>query len=356
MTVPVTRTVGDAARGAMFGLCAAALFGLSAPVAKLLLAEVSPVLLAGLLYLGAAAGLWLHRAVRPASSEASLVRTDVPKLAVVVLAGGILAPVLMLFGLERVTALSGSLLLNLEAPFTVLLAVVLFREHLGRHAALAALFIFAGAGVLKLESGALGADTTGVLLLAAACLCWALDNNLTQRLTLRDPFAIVRVKTLVAGGTNVALGLVVVGGTWPDLRYVLAAMLLGSVSYGLSIVLDAYALRFVGAAREAAYFATAPFVGALLSVVFLGDSVRWDTLVAMASMVLGVALLLRERHAHAHTHEPLEHEHLHEHDEHHQHDHAPGDPVGSSHSHRHRHDALVHDHPHLPDAHHRHPH
>ncbi|MBP7680543.1 MAG: EamA family transporter [Deltaproteobacteria bacterium] len=350
------RALGDSARGAVFGLCAAATFGLSAPVAKLLLTEVSPVLLAGLLYLGAAAGLWLHRAVRPASSEARLVRADVPKLAGVVLAGGILAPVLMLFGLERVTGLSGSLLLNLEAPFTVLLAVLLFREHLGRHAALAALFIFAGAGVLKLESGALGADTAGVLLLAAACLCWALDNNLTQRLTLRDPFAIVRVKTLMAGGTNVTLGLLIAGGAWPDVRYVGGAMLLGSVSYGLSIVLDAYALRFIGAAREAAYFATAPFVGALLSVVILGDHLRWDTLLAMLSMVLGVVLLLRERHAHLHTHEVLEHEHLHEHDVHHQHEHAPDDPVGSPHSHWHRHDALVHDHPHVPDVHHRHPH
>ena len=356
MTALAPRTLADSTKGALFGLCAAALFGLSAPVAKVLLAEVSPVLLAGLLYLGAATGLWLHRAMRPTSSEARLARADVPKLAGVVLAGGVLAPVLMLFGLERVTGLSGSLLLNLEAPFTVLLAVVLFREHLGWHAALAALFIFAGAGVLKLESGALGADTAGVLLLAAACLCWALDNNLTQRLTLRDPFAIVRVKTLIAGCTNVTLGLIVVGGTWPDLRYVVVAMLLGSVSYGLSIVLDAYALRFVGAAREAAYFATAPFVGAFVSVVVLGDSVRWDTLVAMLSMALGVALLLRERHAHVHTHEMLEHEHLHEHDEHHQHQHVPGDPTGSPHSHWHRHSALVHDHPHVPDAHHRHLH
>lgn len=356
MTVPGKAALGDSARGAVFGLLAAALFGLSAPVAKLLLAEVPPVLLAGLLYLGAATGLWMHRALRPATNEARLVRSDVPKLAAVVFFGGILAPVLMLFGLQRVTALSGSLLLNLEAPFTVLLAVVLFREHLGRHAAFAGLFIFAGAGVLKLESGALGADTAGVLLLAAACLCWALDNNLTQGLTLRDPFAIVRVKTLVAGGTNVTLGLIVAGGTWPNVRYVVGAMLLGSLSYGLSILLDAYALRFIGAAREAAYFATAPFVGALVSVVLLGDRLRWDTLVAMSSMSLGVVLLLRERHAHAHTHEALEHEHLHEHDEHHQHGHGPDDPVGSPHSHRHRHTPLVHDHPHVPDAHHRHTH
>lgn len=343
-------------RGAAFGLGAAALFGLSAPLAKVLLGEVSPVLLAGLLYLGAACGLWLHRLIRPSTTEARLVRADVPRLAGVVLAGGVLGPVLMLFGLQRVTALAGLLLLNLEAPFTVLLAVVLFREHLGRFAAGAAALILGGALVLRLEPGALGADTTGVLLLAGACLCWALDNNLTQRLSLRDPFAIVRVKTLGAGLVNTALGLFVARGQLPDAAYVVGALVLGSLSYGVSVVLDAYALRLVGAAREAAYFATAPFVGALASVAFLGDSLRWSDAIAMAAMGLGVALLLRERHGHRHEHDPREHEHLHEHDEHHRHEHAPGDPSGEPHSHRHRHAPLVHDHPHLPDAHHRHRH
>jgi drug/metabolite transporter (DMT)-like permease len=176
--------------------------------------------------------------------------------------------------LARVTALSGSLLLNLEAPFTVVLALAAFREHLGRDGIIAAALIVAGALVIKLEPGALGADTLGIALLASACACWALDNNLTQRLSLRDPFAIVRVKTLGAGIVNTALGLIVTRGEIPSASYVSGAMLLGSVSYGISVVLDAYALRLIGAAREAAYFATAPFVGALVSIVFLGESLR----------------------------------------------------------------------------------
>lgn len=356
MTDAAKPSLGRSARGAAFGLGAAALFGLSTPLAKVLLGAVSPVLLAGLLYLGAAAGLWLHHALRPSTKEAPLGRDDLPQLAVVVIAGGIVAPVLMLFGLHRVTALAGSLLLNLEAPFTVLLAVALFREHLGRYAAGAVAFIVGGALVLELEPGALGADATGVLLLAGACLCWALDNNLTQRLSLRDPFAIVRVKTLAAGVVNTALGLVVTGGQLPAAAYVGGALVLGSVSYGVSVVFDAYALRLVGAAREAAYFATAPFVGALAAIVVLGDSMRWYEVVAMGSMAVGIALLLREKHSHPHEHEALEHEHLHEHDEHHQHAHAPGDPAGEPHNHRHRHEPLAHDHPHLPDVHHRHPH
>ncbi len=343
-------------RGAALGLAAAASFGLSAPLAKLLLASISPVLLAGLLYLGAAAGLWLHRLARPSTKEAQLSRADVPKLAAVVAAGGILGPLLMLLGLSRVTGLAGSLLLNLEAPFTVLLAVVFFREHLGRYAAAAAAFILGGALVLKLQPGALGADTAGVALLAAACLCWAIDNNLTQRLSLRDPFAIVRVKTLVAGVFNTALGLILARGQLPRGEYVVGALVLGSFSYGVSVVLDAYALRLVGAVREAAYFATAPFIGALGALVLLREPLRWFDAAAMGSMGVGVVLLLRERHSHVHAHDALNHEHLHQHDEHHRHEHGPDDPAGEPHNHRHQHVRLVHDHPHLPDAHHRHGH
>lgn len=340
----------------MFGLAAAALFGASTPLAKMLLSTIDPTLLAGLLYLGAAVGLWLHRAVTPTTNEAPLTRDDVPRLAGVVLAGGVIAPVLMLFGLQRVTALSGSLLLNLEAPFTVLLAVLLFREHLGCYAAGAIAFILSGAAVLKAAPGTLGADAVGVMLLAAACLCWALDNNLTQRLSLRDPFAIVRIKTLVAGVANTVLGLLVTNEDLPATAYILGALALGSMSYGVSVVLDAYALRLVGAAREAAYFATAPFVGALISVVVLGDSLRWFDLIALACMGVGVGLLLRERHGHLHAHDAIEHVHLHEHDEHHQHLHAADDPPGVSHSHRHRHEPIVHQHAHVPDIHHRHRH
>ena len=314
------------------------------------------MLLAGLLYLGAAAGLWLHRVVRPSTIEAPVTYDDIPKLAGVVVAGGIIGPLLMLFGLARVTALTGSLLLNLEAPLTVLIALAAFHEHLGRHAAAAMACIAGGAVMLKLEPGALGADTAGVLLLTGACFCWALDNNLTQRLSLHDPFAIVRVKTLVAGVFNTALGLLVSGGHMPKAQHVAGAMLLGSLSYGISVVLDAYALRLIGAAREAAYFATAPFMGAVASLFVLRDSLRWFDAIAMLLMGVGVVLLLRERHAHVHLHEQLEHEHLHEHDEHHRHEHGPDDPIAEPHSHPHVHVRLVHDHPHLPDAHHRHGH
>lgn len=342
-------------RGALFGLLAAALFGLSAPLAKRLLGEMTPQILAGLLYLGAGLGLSGWRAIRPASSEAPISRADAPTLMVVALAGGVLGPLLMLVGLNRVSAVAGSLLLNLEGPFTMAIAVLVFREHLGRYGLAAVACILLGAALLRFQPGTFAADTSGILCLAGACLAWGVDNNLTQRLSLKDPFAIVRFKSLSAGAVNLTLGLVL-GGRLPQLEIVLLALLLGLFSYGASVVLDAYALRMVGAAREAAYFATAPFVGVLAAVAMLGEPLRPFDVAAMLLMGVGVAALLRERHSHQHEHEALRHAHLHEHDEHHQHAHAPGDPPGEPHSHAHRHAPLLHDHPHVPDAHHRHRH
>jgi drug/metabolite transporter (DMT)-like permease len=345
----------DSRRGGIYGLLAAALFGLSAPIAKHLLGDVSPQVLAGLLYLGAGVGLSAWRAARPSAHEAALKRPDLLPLLGVIVSGGVLGPLLMLVGLERVSAVVGSLLLNLEGPLTMLLAVLFFREHLGRYGLVAATFILGGAALLKLETRSGGVDGWGMLAVGLACLAWAIDNNLTQRLSLRDPFAIVRIKTLAAGSFNLAVGFLL-GGQLPGWRITAGALVLGLLSYGASVVLDAYALRLVGAAREAAYFATAPFVGALAATVISDVGFRLLDVAAMCTMAVGAAALLLERHSHRHEHDAIEHEHAHEHDGHHQHLHGPEDPLGEPHSHPHRHVPLVHDHPHLPDVHHRHRH
>jgi drug/metabolite transporter (DMT)-like permease len=346
----------DAHRGAALGLGAAALFGLSAPLAKALLGAMSPQVLAGLLYLGGGVALTIYRRVRPSVTEAPLERGDWGRLLVIVLAGGVAGPLLMLHGLQRTTAVTGSLLLNLEAPFTVAMAVIVFREHVGRAALAGMALIIGGAALLKLEAGSHGAELAGGLLVVGACAAWALDNNVTQRLSLRDPVALVRVKALGAGGFNLVIGLVLAGGELPSAAVIAAALVVGSLSYGLSIVMDTYALRLVGAAREAAYFATAPFVGALAAAPLLGEALTFADLGVMALMAVGVAFLLREHHSHEHAHEELEHAHVHVHDEHHHHEHGPGDPPGEPHAHRHRHRPLVHDHPHVSDLHHRHRH
>lgn len=341
--------------GALLGLLAAAFFGVSAPLAKLLLGELRPQLLAGLLYLGAGIGLSIFRVVRPNKTESPIQRSDVLPLLGVICFGGVVGPLAMLLGLNRLGALTGSLLLNLEAPLTILLAVLFFGEHMGRCAAAAAVLILGGAALLKLQPRTTGADGWGVVLIASACLCWALDNNLTQRLSLRDPLALVRVKALAAGSFNLLIALLL-SASFPRPSLVASALLLGSISYGVSVVLDAYAMRLVGAAREAAFFATAPFIGALASVLLCGDQLGLVDVGAMTIMSLGIALLLRERHAHEHAHPEIWHEHAHHHDAHHHHEHAPDDPPGEPHSHRHQHAPLVHDHPHLPDLHHRHRH
>jgi drug/metabolite transporter (DMT)-like permease len=345
--------------GALYALLAAALFGASAPLAKRLLPDVGPVLLAGLLYLGAGVGLSVYRLLRPRrSAEAALRRADLAPLAGVVALGGVAGPVLMLVGLGRLSGVAGALLLNLEGPLTAMVAVLLFREHLGRRAALATALVVAGAVVLGYRPGAIGGGAEGgsglgALAIAGACLAWAIDNNLTQRLSLRDPVALVRIKTLGAGACNLTIGLLL-GQHLPALRIAGAALAVGAASYGASVVLDVHALRRLGAAREAAFFATAPFVGALAAVPVLGESFGFVELAAGALMIAGVLVLLRERHSHVHTHAPIEHDHRHVHDEHHQHAHEG--PVVEPHSHLHRHEPLTHEHPHTSDLHHRHRH
>jgi drug/metabolite transporter (DMT)-like permease len=347
----------DQTKGAVCGLGAAALFGVSAPVAKLLLQRAEALPLAALLYLGAF-GLLSALGALPVRSfregrEPRLRLADAQWVLGIAVLGGMLGPVLMLVGLTRVSGTTGSLLLNLEGPFTIVLAVLVFREHLGRAGIIAVTLILAGALALGVEAGQLRGDVRGVLALAGACLSWGLDNNLVQRLSVRDPVALARAKTAIAGVGNVVLALVM-HSRWPSTAVVLGALALGAMSYGLSILLDVYALRYVGAAREAAYFATAPFVGAIVAVPLLGERPGALQVGAAGLLVAGVFFLLRERHGHVHRHEALEHEHLHVHDEHHRHEHEG--PVTEPHSHLHRHAPLTHDHAHVSDLHHRHPH
>jgi len=336
-------------RGSALGLASALLFGLGAPVSKLLLPGTQPLVLAALLYLGAGLAFLV---ARPSRAEAPLARSDAPWLAASVIAGAGAAPVLMLFGLARLSGLAGSLLLNLEAPFTIALAVLIFGEHLSRREAAAAAIVVLGGALIGARGGWSG-SAAGAVSIALACLCWAIDNNVSARLALKDPIRVLRIKALCAGAANLVLALAL-GGSLPPIATCAAALALGSVSYGASLLLYLRAQRALGAARQAVLFAAAPFAGALASVPLLGDRPSALDLAAAALMALGIAGLLRARHAHLHTHEPLEHDHLHVHDAHHPHAHQPG--VAEPHSHPHTHEPLEHEHPHVSDPHHRHPH
>ena len=344
-------------RGIGLALLAALLFGLSAPIAKGLLEATSPQLLAGLLYLGSGGGLFLVFLARRrrTRAEAPLTRRDVPWLAGAIGTGGVIAPVLLMIGLQHTEASTASLLLNLEGVFTAMLAWFAFRENVDRRVALGMAAIVAGSVVLSWQGNVTTRGIIGPLAIAGACLAWGVDNNLTQKVSAGDPVEIAMLKGVIAGTVNLAIALAL-GSPRPPGRAAAGALVLGFLSYGLSLVLFVLALRRLGTARTGAYFSTAPFVGAIASLILFRDPVTPSLAIAGVFMAAGVWLHATERHEHAHVHEPFEHEHLHVHDAHHEHGHGANDPPGEPHSHVHRHERLAHAHAHYPDIHHRHTH
>ena len=345
--------------GAPLAILSAALFGASTPFAKLLLGNgVSPWLLAGILYLGSGIGLFVVHLVRGLKgigvAEASLKRSDLPWLGLVVLTGGAIGPVLLMIGLSSTSASSAALLLNLEGLATMTIAWLVFRESVDRRLMLGAAAILAGALLISWQ-GAVGGVGLGALAITGACLAWGIDNNLTRKLSSADPVQIALIKGLVAGSVNLALALAL-GARMPPFPPLAGAAIVGFLGYGVSLVFFVLGLRRLGAARTGAYFSAAPFIGAILSLLIFKEPLTARLIAAGGLMALGLYLHLTERHVHTHTHEPLDHSHGHVHDEHHQHVHHRADPAGEPHSHRHHHAPMRHKHPHYPDIHHRHDH
>lgn len=341
-------------RYALLALASAALFGAAAPAVKPIAGNLNPILLAGLLYAGSFLGLLVATTVRgQASGEARLRRGDIPTLGGAILTGGVMAPVLLIWGLSGLAASAASLLLAAEAVLTVLVAALLFREPVATRIWVAAALVLAASALLSWTPGLSIPVSLHALAVLAACLLWGLDNNLTSRIASADPYAIAMWKGLAAGGINtaigVALGPAALGASW------LAALGIGAIGYGASLVLYVLALRHLGAARTAAHFGTAPFFGAAISIALLGEPLTPALAVAFALAALGTWVALTERHEHEHVHEAIEHDHRHVHDVHHRHAHQ-GDEGTEPHSHRHRHEPIRHRHAHLPDLHHRHRH
>ncbi|MFV0260267.1 MAG: DMT family transporter [Acidimicrobiales bacterium] len=334
-------------------LVAAALFGASAPAAATLAGGMSPLVLAGLLYLGAGLAV-LPRVVSQPPDRLALQRDAGPAV-VAVIAGGAVGPALLMAGLARTSAANASILLNLELAATVALAATVFREHLGRRLLIGAGMVVLAGAVLVWEPGA--ALDTGALFVAAACAAWGIDNGVTARIDQLSPEHVVALKGFGAGAVNLLLGLVIAEvDVGLGVGSALAAVAIGALGYGVSIVLWVKGARDLGAARGQVIFAAAPFIGAVVAWTVLGEPVAVIQLVAVALAVVGVAVSLESSHEHQHTHTPVEHEHEHEHEHSHgegHHDHhdlaAPG-----IHAHRHHHQAVTHAHPHVPDLHHRH--
>jgi drug/metabolite transporter (DMT)-like permease len=341
-------------RGIPAALAAALLFGVATPVAKLLLGPLDPWMLAGVLYLGSGIGLAAVHFTR-IERGARITRREAPWLVGAIAAGGLIAPLLLMWGLAHTRASAASLLLNSEAVFTALIAWFVFRENFDRRIAVGMLLIVLGAAVLSWPGTRDGTATLPALAIVAACVAWALDNNLTRKVALVDPMTIAMVKGLVGGTVNLGLAFAT-GSSLPAATPLVVAGGLGFVSYGLSLVLFVTALRALGTARTAAYFSTAPFAGAALSVLILPEEVTWRLGAAALLMAVGVWLHLTEHHVHTHSHEAMDHEHEHEHDAHHRHQHAMPVAPGIRHSHWHHHESMTHTHEHYPDSHHRHRH
>lgn len=347
--------------GVAYAFLAAITFGASTPFAKLLVGQVAPVVLAGLLYLGSGLGLlsWLTFRALGATSEngasSRITRKDVPRLAGAILFGGIAGPVLLMLGLTLTPGSAASLLLNMEGVLTSLLAWFVFKENFDRRIFVGMVLIVIGGGVLSWEQRPEFGVPWGAIAIVGACLCWAIDNNLTRTISASDAVQIAGVKGLVAGVVNLTIGLAL-GMSMPPASSAFLAGIVGFCGYGLSLVFFVLALRNLGTARTGAYFSIAPFVGAAISLVLLREVPGTGFWVAGALMGVGIWLHLTEKHEHVHTHEPMFHAHPHTHDEHHQHQHDFPWDGQEPHVHPHQHEPMTHSHPHVPDIHHRHEH
>lgn len=345
-------------RSAVFLALAAALcYGLSAPVSKLLMGRVAPVLLAALLYLGAGLGmgavLLLERRSRAGEKEARVTRQELPWVAAMV-ALDIAAPVLLMTGLAVTAPGTVSLINNFEIVVTAAIALLIFREAVGKRMWLAIVLITLSTAVLSMEELWPLTFSPGALLVLLACVCWGFENNCTRMLSLKNPVQIVTIKGLGSG-----LGALIIAAfsrqLTGDALYIALSLALGFVAYGLSIFFYIHAQRRLGAARTSAYYAAAPFIGVGLSFALDAQPVTAAFLAGLGIMALGTYLAAFERHGHSHRHEALTHEHRHDHaDGHHGHCHDC-EPEGE-HCHEHCHEPLAHSHAHMPDMHHGHSH
>jgi drug/metabolite transporter (DMT)-like permease len=356
-------------------LAAAALFGVSAPFAKLFLGEVEPVVLAAFLYLGSGLGLLLLKGIQrlegtsPSTSSTALSRSgqavlpetpigkeDIPWLAGAILAGGIAAPIVLLFSLRETAAATASLLLNFEGVATTLIAALAFREAVTRRAWIAILAITTATMLLSYAPGSSWGFSLSALGILLACVLWGLDNNFTRNISAKDPLTIVIVKGFGAGLFSLLLA-IVLGNALPNWATILGALLLGSLSYGLSITLFIRAMRHLGAARTSALFGTAPLAGVAVSLLLFNETPGLLFLLALPLTMIGAIFLVNEEHLHYHAHAATFHAHWHRHDDaHHAHGHAGEEAGQVAHAHPHHHEPLAHEHHHLPDITHRHTH
>ena len=340
----------------LLAILAAACYGVSSPLSELLLKELSPVFMAALLYLGAGLGMLAVKAVtnmkKQEKKEARITKKEFPfVLGMIVL--DIAAPILLMLGLTMTNSATVSLLNNFEIVATSVIALAIFKETIGRRLWIAIILITLSSILLSAYDLGNLSFSIGVVFTLLACVCWGFENNCTRMLSLKDPLQIVIIKGL-GSGTGAMLLAAATKTLSANMLYILFALLLGFLAYGLSIYFYILAQRELGAARTSAYYAIAPFIGVGLSFVIFRQGITSSFVLALAVMILGTYFAAFEKHKHVHHHTQIEHEHRHNHTDGH-HNHLHDYPV-TEHSHSHTHEALTHEHPHTPDMHHTHPH
>jgi drug/metabolite transporter (DMT)-like permease len=340
-------------------LIAALFFGCITPGAKFLIRDFPPQSLAGLLYIFAGIGLFIILLFQRniVNSFSRIQKVDLKWFFLATLFGGIMGPAFLTYGISHIRGSTASLLLNLEAVLTSLIAWFIFKEHFEKKIVFGMILIVLGCLSLSFNSNvSTGTDTlTGFILICCACLSWGIDNNVTRKISHLDPVLIACFKGLIAGSTNLYLGYLI--GEKLSWNFgILQIGILGFFGIGISLVAFIISLGMIGTARTGAIFSTAPFIGSLLSILFLSETITMPFVIALLLMAGGVWCHLSENHNQMHTHEELNHEHEHIHDEHHQHSHSANDPVSEPHTHPHHHKRMTHKHPHFPDIHHQHEH
>jgi drug/metabolite transporter (DMT)-like permease len=338
-------------------LLAATLFGISAPISKSLLGDIAPIPMAALLYLGSGIGTWLLSLFQTRDAEAKLTRHDTRWLLGALLAGGVAAPIVLMYSLQITPAATSALLLNFESIATTLIAAYVFHESVGKQTWQAIFLVFIASLLLSIDLRSEWGFSIGALGILAACVLWGIDNTFTRNISAKNPLTIVMVKGLGAGTVSLTLSFLL-KQPFPHIAPLLGALLLGAFSYGAGITIYIHALRGLGAARTGALYSTAPFIGMVVSFMLFRELPDMQFIVAFLVMVFGTYLLVSEKHEHTHHHPATTHEHRHNHiDDHHEHTHPSDiDPSETSHSHPHEHQVLEHEHPHAPDIHHRHMH
>ncbi|NLL76103.1 MAG: EamA family transporter [Clostridiales bacterium] len=344
-------------RSAIFmAVLAAACYGISAPFSKLLLEEISPVFMAALLYLGAGIGMLiinLLKGSRIEQQEAKITKKELPYVAGMI-ALDTAAPIFLMLGLKLTTSANASLMNNFEIAATAVIALAVFKEAIGKRMWIAILFITISSMILSIEDYDTFSFSIGSIFVLAACICWGFENNCTRMLSLKNPLEVVIIKGFGSGFGSFMIALACSSISLHGV-YIAFSLLLGFVSYGLSIFFYIRAQRELGAARTSAYYAFAPFIGVLLSFVIFGQTITVSFSVATVIMIVGAYLAAFEKHEHSHVHQQIEHEHRHSHNDGH-HTHTHNYPVKGEHSHKHVHEEMVHTHTHTPDLHHTHKH